>query len=645
MKQLHQTKKSLLLCMLIAPSFFLQSCTNKNVTGKFEIDVSQRGAIISPDLFGHNLEHTRKGIWQGISAQMIANRKFAAVKGDMPERWKAVAYSGKAVADRNTVFVGNHSVRFENKVIGKAAIAQQHEWLTFTKGTKYVFRVWIKSDSELTLWLGIRDSYSARPWVIREETISRPGDWQLWTGEFIAPMTLKSARFEIGSIGDGTSWIGAVSLMPANNFHGMRADVIEKLKVLKPGNLRWPGGCFAEYYVWEDGLLPVDQRPPLGPAVWAGLLPDTDDYDNHEIGIDEYIALCRELNCEPNITIPYGRSNPERAASWVEYCNGNENTHWGKIRSQRGHPGPYNVRRWYVGNEIWGLSLVEDKNPERCAIVSTAFIKAMKESDPNIQIVGCAPNSYPEARPVWLTPLMREAGDLMDIVQIGWYFPEWAGIDDVLHAPVRDILPMLRSMRHFSDSTAQSLSLENKAMVIYEWNMSWGLSGDALTGIFAAGMLNMFCREAESFSLEGASYFMPVNEGAIRVGPVSCSFETDGEVFQMYASHQNNYLLHLPESRMELLNIDACASLTPDNKMVYVTIVSHDTEKDRTIEFGIENARITRQVQSMVLIPLGFEPVSSTFRKEEEIFKALNNKVKIVIPPGSITRLCFELKN
>ena len=644
MKQLHQTIKALSLFTFIASIFLFQSCKNPDVTGNLEIDVSQKGAIISPNLFGHNLEHTRKGIWQGISAQMIANRKFAAVKGDLPERWKAIAYSGKAVADRKTVFVGDHSVRLENNGAATVAIAQQHEWLTFTKGTKYVFRVWIKSDSEQSLWLGIRDRYSARPWVIREETRSRPGDWQLWTGEFIAPMTLKSARLEIGNSGNGTSWIGAASLMPADNFHGMRTDVIEKFKALKPGNLRWPGGCFAEYYEWEDGLLPVDQRPPLGPALWVGLLPDTDDYDNHEIGIDEYIALCRELDCEPNITIPYGRSNPEKAASWVEYCNGNENTLWGKIRAQRGHPEPYNVKHWYVGNEIWGISLVEDKDPGRCAIVSTDFIKAMKASDPNVQIIGCAPASHPESRPVWLTPLMTEAGDLMDIVQEGWYFPEWVGIDDVLHAPVRDILPMLRSMRHFSDSTAQSLSLKNKAMVIYEWNVSWGLSGDALTGIFAAGMLNMFCREAESLGLEGASYFMPVNEGAIRVGPVSSSFETDGEVFQMYAPHQNNYLLQLPESSMDLLNIDACASLTPDNKMVYVTIVSHDTEKDRTIEFGIENAGITRQVRSMALIPRDFEPVSSTFRKEEEILKALNNKVKIVIPPGSITRLCFELK-
>ena len=71
----------------------------------------------------------------------------------------------------------------------------------------------------------------------------------------------------------------------------MRRDVIELFKQLKPSSLRWPGGCFAEYYNWKDGLLPVDKRPSVGPHRWVGLLPDSDGYDNHDIGTDEFIAL------------------------------------------------------------------------------------------------------------------------------------------------------------------------------------------------------------------------------------------------------------------------------------------------------------------------------------------------------------------
>ena len=71
------------------------------------------------------------------------------------------------------------------------------------------------------------------------------------------------------------------------------------LKRMKPGTLRWPGGCYVEFYRWKEGLLPVDQRPPIGPSGQWWLLPGNDDFDPHEIGIDEFIALCREVGSEP----------------------------------------------------------------------------------------------------------------------------------------------------------------------------------------------------------------------------------------------------------------------------------------------------------------------------------------------------------
>ncbi len=178
--------------------------------------------------------------------------------------------------------------------------------------------------------------------------------------------------------------------MPADNFHGMRRDVVELLKELKPGCLRWPGGCFAEYYNWKEGLLPADRRPPIGPGQWVGLLPDSHGYDNHEIGTDEFIDLCRELNCTPAITIRYGEGSPEEAASWVEYCNGGVDTYWGKIRADRGHPEPYQVKYWYVGNEIWGMSLVKNKDPKFCTALSRQFTEAMMKADPGITPIRCA---------------------------------------------------------------------------------------------------------------------------------------------------------------------------------------------------------------------------------------------------------------
>ena len=199
-------------------------------------------------------------------------------------------------------------------------------------------------------------------------------------------------------------------------------------------------------------------------------------------------------------------------------------------------------------------------------------------------------------------------------------------------------------MREYSDSISQALSVKNKGIVFYEWNVNWGLSGDVLSGLFSAGMLNMFCRESESLDLVGASYFMPVNEGAIKVGPTSCSFGTDGEVFQMYAAHQNNKVLQMDTEELSLQNLDACASISPDGKKVYITVISHDTLKSQVFNFSIKNGRTSKSVQSLSLIPENFEIGTSTFKKEENELMQSRNSVMVELPPGSITRLCFEIE-
>ena len=77
------------------------------------LDATAQGAVISPLLFGHNLEHTRQAIWQGISAEMVANRKFAAIDGGLPKRWWTLTGSGVSVGTQVT-YAGKHSVRLDN---------------------------------------------------------------------------------------------------------------------------------------------------------------------------------------------------------------------------------------------------------------------------------------------------------------------------------------------------------------------------------------------------------------------------------------------------------------------------------------------------------------------------------------------------
>lgn len=601
------------------------------------IDANARGALISPLLFGHNLEHTRRAVWQGLSAEMIANRKFGAIDGGLPKRWSTMEHSTVLIDDKVT-YAGKHSVRLENANGANSGIWQQHEWLAFRKDAKYAFRVWVKSDEAQTLAMRImKRGYVGQVYAGNVEV--KPGAWQLWSGEFVSPARAPGARLELVSTKPGRLWIGAVSLLPSDNFHGMRRDVVELLKSLKPGILRWPGGCFAEYYNWQDGLLPVDQRPPIGPGQWKGLLPDSDDFDNHEIGTDEYLALCRELNCSPAITIRYGGGSPAEAAAWVEYCNGSRDTRWGKVRAERGHPEPYQVKYWFVGNEVWGMSLVSNKDPGACTALSREFAGAMKRADPGIARVHCAPFAIP----AWHDVVLKEIADSPDfpeLVQDGWYLDCNADVrmSSVAKAPTLTIAPPLRTLRKELDQASRNK--KRIGIVYYEWNVMWDRPGDVISGVFAAGMLNLFCREAETLGLEFTGYFQPVSEGAIKVGPLASEIEPAGQVFALYAAHQGNRLLTAPSMPPDA-DLDLCASLTPDGRQVYVTMVNRSTVAERTADLSLLNFAVPGQVTARVLIPLSLEP-DGIFSQQRDNLPALDgNKVRLKLPPCAVARVHF----
>ncbi len=600
------------------------------------IDANSTGQVISPLLFGHNLEHTRRAIWQGISAEMIDNRKFAATDCGLPMGW--TTHTGKGVSiDDKVAYAGNHSVRLENNEGTSSGIWQQHDWLAFRKDVKYAFRVWTKSDVDQTVLLQIVDRPGFHV-VFSGETLAKAGDWQLWSGEFTSPVPVKGGRLEIRLKTPGILWIGAMSLMPADNFHGMRRDVVELFKQLKPGCLRWPGGCFAEYYDWKDGLIPVDKRPPIGPGQWVGLLPDSHGYDNHEIGTDEYIALCGELNCAPAITIRYGEGSPEEAASWVEYCNGGVDTYWGKIRADRGHPEPFQVKYWYVGNEIWGMSLVKNKDPKFCTALSRQFTEAMMKADPGITPIRCAQFHDP----AWQSEIMKEMTEspqFPELIQDGYYGPDYAGMTQMSKVPTMNILPSLISERQLLDQA--NTGKKRVGIAFYEWNTMWDRPGDAISGVFAAGMLNMFCREAENLKLELTGYFQPVTEGAIKVDPLTSEFEPDGEVFALFAPHQGNRLLKTSSIAADA-DIDLCASLAPDGKSICVTVINRNTTSERSLELSVRNLTIAAKVAAKFLIPLSLEAGGKFAVKYEELNVMNGNKIEMTIPSCGICRISLN---
>ena len=138
--------------------------------------------------------------------------------------------------------------------------------------------------------------------------------------------------------------------MPADNLDGLRPDAIAALKSLRSGVYRFPGGNFVSAHEWRYAIGDPDKRPPIYDPVWRALQPN-------DIGTDEFMTMCKLLGVEPYITVNAGTGDDWSAAELVEYCNGDASTPMGKQRAANGHPEPYHVKFWGIGNEMWGDQL------------------------------------------------------------------------------------------------------------------------------------------------------------------------------------------------------------------------------------------------------------------------------------------------
>ena len=609
------------------------------------IDLSKKnqGPIISPLLFGHNLEVTRRGFWSGLSAQMVANRKFAAVSNRLPTQWKIIGPEGSVRIDTTVSYAGKQSVAItvpKRHVL--AGLMQQQEMLAVKQGDSYVFRVWVKTAEQRTISFNFYGAEGQH--IFKKKFLVPVGDWELLTCEFRAPSTNINCKLSITSQDQGHFSLGAVSLLPLRNFYGMRSDVVDLLKRLHPGSLRFPGGCYAEFYSWKEGLLPVDRRSPIYKTGLDFLLRDTDDTDNNEIGTDEFIALCKAIGAEPVITARVSKNTPQDAADWVSYCNAGLSSNWGMARIERGFQESFNVRWWFVGNELYSFGRGLANGILGVSEQTNLFSHSMKAVDSTIHLIPCTKFGVGDLSDEWNQPLLEAVGQYVGAVTAHQYILDTYPLKTpedyafMLNAPEAITYPMLRSVRKYLD-TAQSTKGRKIGIAFDEWNTRWGLKGNVAMGLYAARMLNMLCREGDKLGLSMACYFMPVNEGAIAVAPLSAEFDAAGHVFEMYSVHQGSRLLEIAQRD----EIDVTASLSSDGQHVYATVVN-GLERVQTTDFSFLQNQHTDSVflvKRLIPASLGINETIFSIREEKNSAKA--GKFSLVIHPGEILQVTFSL--
>lgn len=371
---------------------------------------------INPYIYGTFIEHIETCIYNGIWSEVIMDRKFYAPIGKDVSQWSI---------KKGTVDSGSESP-FEGKyspVLNKDSSIIQRGIAVDSKN--YNGYLYAKGNGTLTL------IYTIDSKEVRKEIKVSSSDYQKYTYSFLSPSKTKKATLEILS-DTGNISIDSLSLMPEDNYYGMRKDTLEKLKELNAPFYRWPGGNFVSGYDFYDGIGDRDKRPTKRNLNYIGLedsfANDADRlasdlinigslgfygaFEPNDFGLDEFIKMCRYLNAEPNIVVNSGLGSAQMAKDEVEYCNGSE----GRYASLRPQKESYNVKYFSIGNEMNGDWQLGHTDINTYTERHNTFAKAMKSVDPNIKIIAVGDNASS-----WTQAMVNACKNQMDYTSEHFY--------------------------------------------------------------------------------------------------------------------------------------------------------------------------------------------------------------------------------
>ena len=382
------TKQVVLLAVLLFSTLVSAQTQPVNAT----IDASKTGAPISKYIYGQFLEHGGNIVNEGVWSELLEDRKFyhpittkppeeppvpAWRRRGPPRHWLTVGADEFVTMDTNKPFTGEHTPLV--KLDKNEPHGFQQSGFALRKGKSYTGRVILAGSpgavvKVILIWgkeSGDRQTF----------TIHALGSaYRKFPLKFQAQGDSEDARLEIVGTGVGSYHVGAISLMPADNIEGFRAEVIAALKQLHSGVYRFPGGNFVSSHEWRNAVGDPDKRPPIYDPVWKAVQPN-------DVGTDEFLTLCRLLDVDPYITVNAGFGDAWSAKELVEYTNGPVTTPMGKWRAANGHPRPYNVKLWGIGNEPWGDYQMGSMSVEQFELKHNLFAKAMRSVDPSIKLI------------------------------------------------------------------------------------------------------------------------------------------------------------------------------------------------------------------------------------------------------------------
>ena len=463
---------------------------------------------------------------------MLNNRKLFSGSG-APAGWECENY--EYVTDRPEESLCRSSF----VVLRNGTMKQTSHVIAMKSGEKYEAKLWVRA-------LGGNAAVEFGPEGLeRKFNVSANGEKYTELAFGFDGTDTDNGTFVIKAEGDVA--VFEASLMPVDNFYGMRRDVIAALKEIAPSSVRFPGGCAADHFEWRESLKAPEFRQPVSAREKAWVLfLNSYDQDCLDVGLNEFIMLCRELGAEPEFTVSLVLSDGEDAAKLVEYCNGDEKTEFGAIRHSLGFD-KFGIKYWFIGNEAYFFGFEYRDDGALAAKRTNELVHAMKRVDDSIvPILGLT----------WGATLHKWNFDFIANIDFEYEYISYHDYIGILPDATQGkngmaTLEMVEDL--FNDGESYGLNFYKNTLYkdafsgikvcADEWNYNWGQNSN--NGLFLSNALQFqfLAKSFDKYHVERAEFFMPVNEGMIFVRGNVCKIESTGALFMLMAGHKGGRII------------------------------------------------------------------------------------------------------
>lgn len=445
---------------------------------------------------------------------------------------------------------------------------------------------------------------------------------------------------------------------PIPNVKGMRTDVVQALKKIGVPVLRWPGGCFADEYHWEDGIGPKETRKRMVNTNWGGVVED------NSFGTHEFLELCSQIGCEPYINANVGSGTVREMAEWVEYLNSEGDSTVVKKRWANGRKDPWGVKFWGVGNENWGCG--GNMRPEYYADEFRRYQTYCRNyGDNKLYRIACGPNVDDYN---WTAVMMERAGEYMDALTLHYYTVPgpWRDKGSATEFNEEDYARTLRLALRMEELVSNHLQIMNRydpkhrvGLIVDEWGTWFNVEPGTNPGFLyqqntmrdaqvAALTLNIFNAHADRIVMANLAQTVNVLQSVILTEGDKMVLTPTYHVFDLYKAHQEGTLVPVhvdaDDSAEGVKRVSASASLKGDVLTVTLANTSATESCDVPISLcGAKPAKAEGRVlagemhakNDFSASPVAIAPLTSLSLSSDE--------VRVTLPACSVAEITIQL--